>query len=138
MMFVSALPTASLISVSSTGTEVDFACLWAETPEDDPLFMETVELVAKRSRTASNEIWQLEWSDGKTALARAFPFETGQFGERVRLEWTENGAMKQAFVSNLPVSETGQEVVLLRLDAASPEQPPGFVCLSAPLEENIQ
>jgi hypothetical protein len=138
MMFASAFLATAFSLVSSSGPATMFACSWVETPDDDPFFMDTVELVAERDRAAPDEVWHLQWADGRTAAAETRPLGTGQFGDRVRLEWTEGSDPKQAFVSYLPEIEVGREMVLITFDDGQLEQPPGFVCLTAPLEEVIE
>ncbi len=125
-----------LIMSSSAETPVVFACSWVETEQDDPFFMDVVELIAERRRDETGESWRLEWADERTAHARAYTVEPGRFGERTRIEWSESGEVNQAFVSNLPGSEEGRELVFISVSEGKQDGPPGYACLTAPPEDN--
>jgi hypothetical protein len=128
---------ASALSMSaSSGAPAMFGCSWVESEQDDPFFLDTVELRAERTRGENGETWDLQWADNRTAHARAYPIAAGRFGEKVRLEWSESGEVTQAFVSNLPFAEVGREMVFISVDSAAQDGPPGYVCTTAPLEEN--
>lgn len=121
---------------ASLGSSQVFGCSWVETEQDDPFFLDSVELRAERTRGENGEYWDLQWADDRTAHALAYSMEPGRFGEKVRLEWSVGGEMKQAFVSNLPFAEVGREMVFISVDSAAQDGPPGYVCTTAPLEEN--
>jgi len=133
---------ASFILAAALGTPANlddlqvFGCSWVATEQDDPFFLDTVELRATRTRGETGEYWDLQWVDDRTAHARAYPMEPGRFGEKVRIEWSAGGEKKQAFVSNLPFAEAGREMVFISVDSAAQDGPPGYVCTTAPLEEN--
>ena len=135
MMLLSVI-VASALTTSSSGAAAVFGCSWMESEQDDPFFLDTVELRAERTRGEDGEYWDLQWADDRTVHARAYPMEPGQFGERVRIEWSASGEVKQAFVSKLPFVEVGREMVFISVDSAAQDGPPGYVCTTAPLEEN--
>lgn len=127
---------ASFIVAATLGASQVFGCSWVETEQDDPFFLDSVQLRAERRRGENGEYWDLQWTDDRTAHARAYPMESGRFGGKVRLEWSVSGELKQAFVSSLPIPEAGREMVFISVDSAAQDGPPGYVCTTAPLEEN--
>ncbi len=132
-LVASALGTSPVAPISEV-----FACSWVATEQDDPFYLDVVVLRAVRDRGEDGESWSLEWADDRTARARAYPIEPGQFGERARLEWSDGDGVKRAFVSRLPAYEEGREMVFISMDERKQDGPPGYVCLTAPPEESVR